>query len=118
MRRDFQRGKKAVESGGEEGVYSSLKPSVNDLVDSISKLHQTSAQFLKTDVETALLFSSIALESDEESKRLRNRQSARRGYDTVTRLAAKIQLSEGDQEFLVEKLARLKSNLQRLGEIF
>jgi hypothetical protein len=101
----------------DNGVYETLKPTVDELVASLGQLNRASAEFLKTDVETALIFTSIALQTEDFSKRQRNRQNARRGYDTVVRLAGRIRLSDDDEQFLTERLARLKSELQRLGEV-
>jgi hypothetical protein len=101
-----------------ETFYSALKPTVDELIVSLGQLHRTSAEFLKTDVETALTFSSIALQSEDLSKRARNCRNARRGYDTIVRLAGRIQLSMDDEQFLTKKLVRLKGELERLGEVF
>jgi hypothetical protein len=102
----------------EENDYAALKPTVDELLVSLGELNRTSAEFLKTDVETALTFSSIALQSEDLSKKQRNRRNARKGYDTIVRLAGRIRLTSDDEEFLTEKLTRLKSELQRLGEVF
>jgi hypothetical protein len=105
-------------SDDEEKVYAALKPTVNELLLSLGELNRTSAEFLKTDVETALTFSSIALQTEDLSKRQRNRRNARKGYDTILRLARRVRLSTDDEQFLSEKMGRLKSELQRLGEVF
>jgi hypothetical protein len=104
--------------GDEEAACRSLKPTVSELIDVIGQLNRTSAQFLRTDIETALLFCSIALQTEDLSKRERNRKNARRGYDTIVRLSARIRLSNDDEQFLSDKLERLKFELQRLGEVF
>jgi hypothetical protein len=102
----------------EGNIYDSLRPAVDELVDSVNQLNRTSAEFLKTDTETALTFASIASQTEDVSKRERNRQNARRGYDTVLRLSARVPLSYEDEQFLSERMGRLKLELQRLGEVF
>jgi hypothetical protein len=102
----------------EADVYDSLKPVVGELRDTVNQLNRASADFLKTDVETALVFSSIAMQAEDPSKRQRNRQNARKGYNTIVRLIGRIRLTDEDEQFLSEKLGRLKLELLRLGEVF
>jgi hypothetical protein len=102
----------------DENMYGAIKPTVDELIVSLGQLNRTSAEFLKTDVETALLFASIALQTEDLSKRQRNCRNARRGYDTIVRLASRIRFSDDEAQFLSERLARLKSELERLGEVF
>jgi hypothetical protein len=102
----------------EENVYAALKPTVDELLDSLGQLKRTSTEFLKTDIETALTFSSIAAQTEDLQKKHRNRQHARRGYDTILRLSSRVKLSDDDEQLLSEKLMRLKAELQRLGEVF
>ena len=68
--------------------------------------------------ETALSFSAIALETEDLSKKQRNCRNARKGYDTIRRLAGRVELSPDDEQFLSERLLRLKSELLRPGEVF
>jgi hypothetical protein len=117
MPRNTRRNKEAGNSD-QENAYAVLKPTVDELIVSLGELNRTSTEFLKTDVETALTFSSIALQTEDLSKRQRNCRNARRGYDTIVRLAGRVRLSIDDERFLFEKLLRLKSELQRLGEVF
>lgn len=99
-------------------VYGSLKPTFDELIVSLDELKHTSAEFLRTDVETALTFSAIALQTDDLSKKQRNCRNARKGYDTIRRLAGRVELSPDDEQFLSERLWRLKSELLQLGEVF
>jgi hypothetical protein len=101
--------KKASRRRDPEDIEQSLAALVN-------RVYRNSAQFLKTDAETALTFSSIALQTDNPDKRERNRRNARKGYDTILRLASQTRLSSDDEKFLSEKLGRLKSELKQLGE--
>jgi hypothetical protein len=83
------------------------------------ELSRTSVEFLKIDVQTALTFSGIALQSEHDSeKRRRNQMNARRGYDTILRLLKKAPVTKADVRMLSRNLKRLKSELQQLGESF
>jgi hypothetical protein len=117
MRGDAHR-KKQEDSGKEENLCAALKPTVDELIGSLGQLNRTSAEFLKTDIETALTFSSIALQTEDLPKKHRNRKYARKGYDTILRLSGRVRMSNDDEELLAEKLMRLKSELQSLGEVF
>jgi hypothetical protein len=97
---------------------ASLIPMLTDLMASLERLNRYSAEFLKTDIEVALTFGSIARQSDDSAKRERNRQHARRGYDTIRRLLGRVKLSRDEEQVLSEKLMLLKSELECLGEVF
>jgi hypothetical protein len=102
----------------EENIYAALEPSVNELIHSLSRLNRTSTEFLKIDVETALTFCSIARQTEDLTKRQRNCRNARKGYDTIHRLMGRVRLTDDDEQFLSEKMTRLKFELLRLGEKF
>jgi len=58
------------------------------------------------------------MRAEDSVKRLRNRQSSRKAYDTVVRLMSRVDLSDEDTQILARKLKRLKSELESLGEAF
>ena len=101
-----------------ESNFAAKKPTVDQILASAAQLNKTSAAFLKTDVETALTFSGIALQTSDENKKQRNTKNARRGYDSILRFVGRIPIGAEDAEFLSSKLQRLKTELQKLGEIF
>jgi hypothetical protein len=74
------------------------------------------ANFLQIDTEIGLTFSTIAVETNDLEKRKRTTRTARRAYDTITRLRKQIELSDAEGAKLDGTLLRLKSNLQKLGE--
>lgn len=75
--------------------------------------------FLRTDIETALIFANAALNSsDDPEKRARNQTNARNGYDTVVRLSERLELTDSERKDVDSMLAELKSVLERLGERF
>jgi hypothetical protein len=88
------------------------------LQESEKRFNQVSTDFLKVDLETALTFTGIALQTDSDAKKKRNQQSARKAYDTVIRLMHNVNPDEGDARVLRTNLKRLKSELKMLGEVF
>lgn len=106
------------QKGGEPN-FAAKKPGMDEILSSAAQLNRTSIDFLKIDLQTALTFSQIALQSNADAeKRRRNRKNARKGYDTIVRLAEKVSLSDRDGRYISRNLERLKSELQQLGEIF
>ena len=94
------------------------KPGFGDLRETGKRFNQVSTDFLKVDLETALTFSGIALQTDNDIKKKRNQQSARKAYETIRKLMNNVDLDERDAHMLHTNLDRLKSELQRLGEVF
>lgn len=82
-----------------------------------SELNQSGIEFLYTDLETALTLAQIACSASRGSeKRERNTSNARRAYDTIVHLAPRISATPEQARELDEKLGRLRSALQDLGE--
>ena len=81
-------------------------------------LNAAAIKFLRTDVETGLIFTARALATADPAKRERNRRNASRVYDTVLRLMGKFDLTRSDARFIHRNLQRLRSELLRLGELF
>ena len=101
-----------------EPNYAAPKPTLDELLSQGRELNHVSVDFLKIDVTTALTFAGIAQQTDDAVKKSRNQRAARKAYDTVLHLAEKVNLSPDDAEILAGNLARLKSELQALGETF
>ena len=89
---------------------------MDELLATRKRLNQANTDFLKVDVQTALTFTGIALQTTDPVKRQRNQRSARNAYDTVLRLLSKVEISESDARILGSNLERLKSELRELGE--
>jgi hypothetical protein len=98
--------------------FAAAKPTAVELHAQLSASNQAGAAFLKLDLETALIFTAIARQSADAFIKGRNRLFARRAYDAVRRFAGKVRLSSEDAHILTVNLGRLKSDLQKLGEIF
>src|SRR5215472_13553333 len=80
------------------------------------RLNATNADFLLIDVETALTFSKMALETNDEAKKHRNRINARKAYDTILRHWNRVTFSPGDEVHMHEMMSHLKHDLAMLGE--
>lgn len=91
---------------------------MDELLANGREFNRVTADFLKVDMATALIFTEIALQTDDSIRKLRNRRSARKAYDSIVRLAEKVDLTPNDVELLSRNLERLKSELQTLGEVF
>jgi hypothetical protein len=102
-----------------EPNFAAKKPSMNEIISAGAQLNRTSIDFLKVDLQTALTFSKIALQSDGDAeRRRRNCRNAHKAYDTIVRLAGRVSFSDGDARYISRNLERLKSELQKLGETF
>jgi len=83
------------------------------------KLKQTGVAFLSGDIEAALTFLQLARTADKDSeKHVRNQANARRAYDVVQKLSARLELASAQQNQIDEKLRNLKAELEALGEQF
>ena len=76
-------------------------------------------EFLMVDLDLSLTFADAALDDNhDEEKRERNRVSARKGYDSVVHLMNQIEIPAPQQHELEQKLRKLKSALEQVGERF
>lgn len=100
-----------------DSAYAAVKPTFDELLANGSRLNRASADFLKLDVQTALTFTGIALQTDDSVEKRRNQRSARKAYDSVLQLAKRVQLTDEEVQILSRNLDRLKSELRTLGEI-
>ena len=98
--------------------HAAPKATGDDLLASRDRLNRASADFLKIDLQTALTFLHIARHTEDVARQERNREAARRAYNTVLRLMKRVKLNEEDTRTIVLGLEQLKSELQELGEVF
>jgi hypothetical protein len=101
-----------------EPLYQAPKATVDKLLANGKEFNRVSTDFLKIDAATGLTFAGIALQTDDATKKQRNRLAARKAYDTIRRLAKGVDLTPNDAQVLSRDLGRLKSELQTLGETF
>jgi hypothetical protein len=80
------------------------------------RLNATNADFLKIDVKTALTFSGLALETDNQEKKQRNRKHARQAYDTILHLSKNVTFTPSEEVYMIEMMGRLKNDLALLEE--
>jgi hypothetical protein len=79
--------------------------------------NQLGQDFLEIDSQVALTFSGIALGARDPQKRRRSARTARRAYETITRLRTNLNLNPKEMGKLDANVQRLKSELKTLGEI-
>jgi hypothetical protein len=94
------------------------KALTTQLTDTGQQLNATNADFLIIDVETALTFTQLALETDNQEKKVRNRKNARKAYDTILHLWDNVTFTPTQEGHMHEMIGRLKSDLELLGEKF
>jgi hypothetical protein len=75
-------------------------------------------EFLHIDAQTGLVFSGIALATNNPEKKGRTTRAARRAYEAITRLRGRVHLTDRDTMRLDYKLERLRNELEVLGEVF
>src|SRR5262249_18222888 len=80
------------------------------------QLNATNADFLRIDVQTALTFSELALGTDNEEKKERNRKNARKAYDTILHLWNNVTFTPSQEVYMHEMMSRLKNDLALLDE--
>ena len=102
----------------EECLTRSL-PNLNPDKVSVSDFNANRVHFLKVDLDIALTFADIALNAGADSeKRIRNQANARKAYDNAIHLLRRLTLANVEVREVDQKLRRLKSALQELGEFF
>lgn len=87
--------------------------------DSILIWQQTNAamvRFLSLEAEIGLNFAQAAMEASWTEDVLRNRQFARRAYETACRLLQRAKFTEAEAMDFMDKLARLHQFLRHLGD--
>jgi hypothetical protein len=80
------------------------------------RLNQTSKDFLRVDAQTALTFTEAALTTDNPEKKERNIKNAKKAYDTIQRLSEKVSYTDSERAYMSQMMARLKKDLELLGE--
>ena len=98
--------------------HAAPAPTMDELLASRERMNRVSTDFLKIDLETALTFISIARQTKDDVRRLRNRRAARKAYETVLKLIDKVDLNDLDRVRVVQALGKLKTELEVLGETF
>lgn len=97
--------------------HAAPKPTL-DLVAIEAETNRVSADFLKTDLLTALTFAKAARETNDGFRRRRSSRAARQAYNTIANLALRVDLTADDSEMIKLGLAQLQTELKALGETF
>ncbi len=85
----------------------------------INRAIRNGVEMLKRDLDAGLIRAMIASRAPENSeKRLRNHREARKAYDTVVDFSQRFTLTSTDTQEISDKLAKLKSSLEQLGDSF
>jgi len=92
--------------------------SVPEFAPVAQRANKLKADFLQIDSQVALTFSGIALTASDPEKRKRTILTARKAYNTIMRLRQDVDLTKGERNKLDVNVARLRSELQRLGQNF
>jgi hypothetical protein len=94
-------------------------PELREQLDaSRQEFNRVGTDFLRADVATALAFTEEALTTDDPFQKRRNQRSARKAYDTILKLSARVKFTKEEAQEMKANLKRLRSNLVSLGEIF
>jgi len=80
--------------------------------------NRSGVDFVTTDLDLGLTFSHMARGLLTQETKDRSRRNARRAYDTVVRFRDRVSPTPAEALSIVKKLARLKSELEQLGECF
>ena len=80
-------------------------------------LNASGVRFLKVDLDVALNFVTIALQSHSDHlKRTRNQANARKAHDTIIHWKNRLDISRRDALEIDAKLQELRAALKKLGE--
>lgn len=79
-------------------------------------VNSTKLELLNTELDVGHTFASLALTTRKESTRIRNRYNARKAYNIAVQYAGEVTLTHGEERKIKAGLARLRSELQLLGE--
>jgi hypothetical protein len=91
---------------------------MQDLAQTLRDCNLTSVDFLRIEADTGLMFAGIAKRAGRGEKAVRNRANARLAYDTVLRFLDRVTLTASESANLALKMAKLKRDLENLGELF
>ena len=73
--------------------------------------NQARRDFLQIDSQVALTFSGMALAAGNEEKKRRTTRTARKAFDTITRLRNDVELTDAENDKLDRNLEQLKTEL-------
>jgi len=80
--------------------------------------NRSGVDFVTADLNLGLTFSHMARGLRTQETKDRSRRNARRAYDTVVRFRDRVSPTTAEALLIRKRLARLKSELEQLGECF
>jgi hypothetical protein len=89
-----------------------------DISERRSDFHQSGFQFINTELDTGMTFLRIAVGAKGRKKIERNRVNARKAYDSALHYLPSTSLAADEARMIKEKIAALRSGLEKLGEVF
>ena len=81
-----------------------------------SKLNDRKLDLIKADLDTAYTFASMARETNDQNKKIRNRKNARKGYNSILHFLSTAKLAHRETDAIYEGIAQLRCALIELGE--
>lgn len=88
-----------------------------DLPERQDEYRQSTLQFVNTELDTGLTFARIAVGSRTRTKKERNCTNARKAYQSALHMLQQLSLSKEEASAISDKVATLRSSLEKLGEI-
>jgi hypothetical protein len=80
--------------------------------------NQLGVDFLFTECGLAITFLNVADNTSVPETAQRNRENARKAYDTILRYMPKLVLSAAENKFIEKKLSVVRTRLEDAGEQF
>jgi hypothetical protein len=90
----------------------------DDLSSVFEQARRTQTDFLRVDLDTGLILAERARTADHLEDRARNLRRARHAYDVVVSFLASATITHPDLHEIDSRLKRLRSELEKLGELF
>jgi hypothetical protein len=81
----------------------------------LQKVAEGKAEFVSTELQTAIVFCEVALSADNPERRARNIENALKGYQTALHFSQALEHDLKNDCGFQEKLADLKDLLRELG---
>lgn len=89
---------------------------LNTVARTIEVARRSRTEFLKTELEASEAFLHRALSTHDTETRRRNQHHARVGYETLVRMVQSTDLV-GEREPILQRIEKLRSELEALGEV-
>jgi len=96
---------------------SDVFPDIHAKSDALAaELNRAKVDLIRTDLETAITFATIALQANDRAKKARNTRNARKGYDAVLHFLRSAEVDRAEGRAIAEQVDRLRALLRNLVE--